>query len=318
MNKSTESNIKFNWKDLGILFNVKNVAFKDFKSRTMLPKAIKLNNKTIRVFYTFINNKNNANCSFFDFDPDTLNIKFLNKKKILEIGKPGLFDDSGTLASCVLKHKNDFYLFYNGYKQTLLTPYSLNVGLAISKNCKNFKKYSDAPVLERNKFDPYFITGPGIYYEKSKFHCWYSSGMKWINNNGKYDSQYCIKHASSKDCIKWNYNNQICLTNSNQALASPNVFKYKGIYHMIFCYRLLNNFRNGDGSYRLGYAYSKNGLNWKRNDKKLNFPKPKKNSWNFLMQCYPNVIRHNNQLLLLYNGNGFGETGIGLMSLNLN
>lgn len=304
--------IKFNWKKKHIIFDGSQVPFKDFKSRTMLPKAIPLNNKTIRVFYTFITKKNQANCSYFDLDLKSLKVTNIYKKKILKLGRPGLFDDSGTLVSAICKYKEKYFLFYNGYKQTVVTPYSINVGLALSKNGSNFKKISLSPVLERNKFDPYFITGPFIMHDKDKFYCWYTSGMDWKKINGKYDSQYCIKYATSKDCINWNYTNRICLKNKKQAITAPSIFKHNNIYHMIFCYRSLVDFRNGKGSYKIGYAKSKNGITWKRNDKKINYPKIKEKDWNSLMQCYPSVIKMGNKILLFHNGNGFGETGIGM------
>lgn len=307
-----KSNIQFNWKKKEIIFDGALVPFKDFKSRTMLPKAIFVKKNIIRVFYTFINKQNNANCSFFDFNINKFKISNISKNKILNLGKPGLFDDSGTLISAIIKQKNKFYLFYNGYKQTVVTPYSVNVGLATSTNASRFSKVSLSPVLERNKYDPYFITGPHILYDNGKFHCWYTSGLEWKNFAGKFDSQYCIKYATSNDCINWSYSDNVCLVKKNEAITSPSVFKYGNIYHMIFCYRSLKNFRNGSGSYKIGYAYSKNKINWIRNDKLLKYPSTKIDEWNSKMQCYPNIILHENKLLMFHNGNGFGETGVGL------
>ena len=95
--------IKFNWKKRGIIFSKRNIPFKNFHSRAMLPRAIILKDK-IRVFYTFINKNKNANFSFFDLDlHNPNNIIYIHKKKILDLGLPGLFDDSGTLCSAILK-----------------------------------------------------------------------------------------------------------------------------------------------------------------------------------------------------------------------
>jgi hypothetical protein len=307
-----KSNIQFNWEKKGIIFDGSLVPFKDFKSRTMLPKATYLKKNITRIFYSFINNQNNANCSFFDFDIKKFKISNISKNKTLKLGKPGLFDDSGTLISAITHQKNKFYLFYNGYKQTIVTPYSLNVGLATSSNAYRFNKVSLSPVLERNKNDPYFITGPYILYDNAKFHCWYTSGMEWKNFGGKFESQYCIKYATSKNCIDWNYSNKICLSKKNQAIAAPSIFKFGNMYHMVFCYRSLKNFRNGSGSYKIGYAYSKNKTDWIRNDKYLKYPEVKNDEWNSNMQCYPNIIVNGNKVLMFHNGNGFGETGISL------
>ena len=73
--------IKFNWKKSGIIFSKRNIPFKNFHSRAMLPRAIILKDK-IRVFYTFINKNKNANFSFFDLDlHNPNNIIYIHKKK---------------------------------------------------------------------------------------------------------------------------------------------------------------------------------------------------------------------------------------------
>ena len=110
---------------------------------------------------------------------------------------------------------------------------------------------------------------------------------------------------------------KVCLQHQKQAIAAPSVFFYKKIFHMIFCYRGLLDYHDGLSSYRLGYAYSKNGKKWFRDDRKLNHSAGNENEWDSKMQCYPKTILKNNKLYLFYNGNSFGETGIGLSVASL-
>ena len=77
---------------------------------------------------------------------------------------------------------------------------------------------------------------------------------------------------------------------------------------MWYCYE------KNKGSYNIGYAESKNGVSWKRLDKNIKFIGPK-NLWDKKMMEYPSVIQINNKKYMLYNGNNYGETGIGLAEL---
>jgi hypothetical protein len=63
-------------------------------------------------------------------------------------------------------------------------------------------------------------------------------------------------------------------------------------------------------AYRLGYAESADGVTWVRDDDVAGLP-PSRNGWDSEMICYPAVYDRNGRRYLLYNGNGFGATGIG-------
>ena len=65
------------------------------------------------------------------------------------------------------------------------------------------------------------------------------------------------------------------------------------------------------GAYRLGYAESTDGIVWERKDDRAGLP-VSQDGWDSEMITYPVVFRHRDTLQMLYNGNGYGRTGIGL------
>jgi hypothetical protein len=69
-------------------------------------------------------------------------------------------------------------------------------------------------------------------------------------------------------------------------------------------------------TYRIGYAESINGVDWIRKDEEVNFDTSKKD-WDSEMVCYPFVFIYKNDKYMLYNGNNYGKTGIGLSKLKL-
>ena len=63
----------------------------------------------------------------------------------------------------------------------------------------------------------------------------------------------------------------------------------------------------------MGYAISKNGLNWIRKDNLINLTtSKKKDEWDSDMIAYPHVIKFKNKKYMFYNGNGYGKDGIAL------
>ena len=74
------------------------------------------------------------------------------------------------------------------------------------------------------------------------------------------------------------------------------------MYRMWYSYRGQN--------YRIGYAESKDGLRWVRKDKEVGIDLSK-DGWDSEMIEYAYVFQHGKHKIMLYNGNGYGLTGIG-------
>jgi hypothetical protein len=79
---------------------------------------------------------------------------------------------------------------------------------------------------------------------------------------------------------------------------------------MWFCSRDSHDYRDGAGAYRIGYARSNDGLLWERDDSYGGLDVAPQ-GWDATMTAYPYVMRCDERLLMFYNGNGFGRSGIG-------
>ena len=64
-------------------------------------------------------------------------------------------------------------------------------------------------------------------------------------------------------------------------------------------------------TYRLGYAFSEDGLVWERRDRSVGL-EPSDDGWDSEMLCYPCVFDWEGETWMLYNGNGYGRTGFGV------
>ena len=93
--------------------------------------------------------------------------------------------------------------------------------------------------------------------------------------------------------------------NTEVAICKPCVLFEDGKYKMWYCYR-------GD-AYRIGYAESDDGIKFERQDEKMKtFDVGKTGSFDSYMLEYPFVFREGANHIMLYNGDGFGKTGIGI------
>ena len=273
------------------------------KSHCMLPTALKINDNKYRIFYG-TRNKNNQSIITYDeifFKKDKQLIKKSNKI-VLNMGDLGNFDDNGVLPSSIIKINNIYYLYYIGWQPRVTTRYSLIAGLAFSKDGKKFKRLTNSPILFNNKKESISIlTAPFVLKSKKNFMMWYVSGIKW---NKKDEPLYDIKFATSKNGIKWKQHQKSCLKlkKGERALARPYVLKYKNKFKMWYSYE------KKIGSYKIGYAESFNGVNWKRLDHKIKFNF--KSKYEEKMREYPCLISNNKKLFILYNGDNYGKEGI--------
>jgi hypothetical protein len=229
------------------------------------------------------------------------------EEPVLSPGELGAFDDSGVTTGCIVEDGDAVNLYYSGWTRGQTVPFYFYVGCARSTDGgRTFSRMSPAPVLERNEVDPYLTASPWILVESGLWRMWYVSGTGWEVRDGAPRHRYHIKYAESRDGVAWSREGHVCIDLRDEdeyAIARPTVLHDGDRYRMWYCSR-------GD-AYRLGYAESADGLTWDRRDERAGL-EPAPAGWDSEMICYPAVYERNGRRFLLYNGNGYGATGIGL------
>jgi predicted GH43/DUF377 family glycosyl hydrolase len=145
---------------------------------------------------------------------------------------------------------------------------------------------------------------------------WYCSGTNWHQINGKFEHTYDIKYASSANGHDWVQHNQVAIRQHNEyeAITKPTVIFLNGLYHMWYCYRGSFGFREGGDTYRVGYAVSRDLINWERKDEESGITVSRE-GWDDQMIAYPAVAQIGDTFYLFYNGNSFGKDGFGYAKL---
>lgn len=302
------------WIKRGLIFKPDN-NFEWMFSHASIPIADRVNDKVLRIYFSTRDKEGRSFPTYIEVDGhNPQNILRLSEKPLLSLGKLGTFDDNGITLSWIVTHKDKKYLYYIGWNPQVTVSYRLSIGLAISTDGGlTCTKYSEGPILDRSIEEPYFNTAPCVLIDSGLWKMWYVSCTGWTIERGKTEPLYLIRYAESQDGISWRKHNVNCIDYkfSKEGIGRPCVIKEDGVYKMWYCYRGSVDYRtNKEQSYRIGYAESTDGINWIRKDEEAGIDRSDA-GWDSEMMAYPYVYEHKGMKYMLYNGNGFGESGFG-------
>lgn len=280
-----------------------------------VPVAHPLSPDVLRVYFAPRDEQGRSRGAFVDVDPaDPARIRRLHEEPALDLGRLGTFDDSGVMPTCVVDADGEKYLYYVGWNQGVTVPYRNAVGVAVSTDGGvTFSRVHEGPVVDRSRDEPFFTASPFVLRESGTWRMWYASSTGWLVVDGCPEPLYVIKYAESDDGLNWRRENITCIEpkHPEEANARPWVVATSSGYQMWFCYRQSRGYRTDPAtSYRIGYAESSDGVSWQRLDEEAGIDVSPE-GWDSVMLTYPSVYEHEGVRRLLYNGNGFGETGIG-------
>ncbi len=297
------------WKKLGLIFQPGKFPWMHSHAQNPFPED--LGGGGYRVHFASRDAQNRARGGWFTFSPENpAVIQEVSQTPTLDLGPLGAFDDCGVMPSTIVPWQGQTFLYYTGWSKAVEVPFSFHIGLAISQGeGAPFIRASLAPVLGRNHFDPYITGAPCVLLDQGKFRMWYISGTQWVRENegGKPKHYYTVKYAESEDGIVWKCSDHLCIPyeEGEYAIARPVVWKTPAGYRMWFTYR------GGTNTYRVGEARSSDGVNWTRQPEPLAIDLSPE-GWDSEMICYAHPLFHAGRTYALYNGNGYGATGIGL------
>lgn len=314
------------WRKLGKIFDPRDLDLPDDCSEwAQSPQALVFDD-FIRIYFSTRQRDSRkgkylSHISFVDMKRD-FSIIGVTKHSVIELGKPGCFDEHGIFPMNVKRRNDEIYAYTCGWSRRVSVPVETSIGLAISTdNGLTFRKIGDGPILTSSLHEPFLVGDPFVQVYEGKFHMWYIFGTVWrkFSQSESPDRVYKIGHAISEDGVTWEKEEgrQIISDglNSDECQALPTVIKVGDRYHMWFCYRQSSDFRkNRSRSYRIGYAFSHDLVNWTRDDGNAGID-VSQDGWDSEMLCYPHVFECAGKLYLLYNGNEFGRYGFGVAVL---
>ncbi|MFA5974933.1 MAG: hypothetical protein WC859_02055 [Elusimicrobiota bacterium] len=275
------------------------------RTHAMIPVAERRQGDVFRVYVSGRDEQNRSLIGYSELElKGAPRVLRYSEKPVLGLGALGCFDDNGVTPSWIVEQGRRKFLYYIGWNKGSTVRMHLFGGLAISEDGgESFQRYSEAPIIERCRVNPYLNTAPCVMEENGRWRMWYVSGTGWAHKDLP---RYNIQYAESKDGMNWERNRTVCIdfADSNEnALARPCVVKENGLYKMWFSHK--------GQAYRMGYAESTDGIRWRRMDDRAGIDVSPA-GWDSQMIEYPFVFQHRGTAYMLYNGNDYGREGAGL------
>ena len=273
------------------------------------PTPYFLNDEEIRMFVAFCDENMVGRIGYVDIRADNPSeILRVSEQPVLDIGRPGAFDENGILPTSIVEVGDQLYLYYVGYQLGQKLRYYQFEGLAISTDGgASFTRAQEVPVTDRSPHELFNRTSAYVRRMNNVFQMWYVGGSDWTIVDGKALPVYDIKYMESADGINWPAAGNRCITYANEdehAFGKPFVFEHGGRHLMLY------SIRTRSKGYRIGYAESEDGHNWVRKDDEVGID-VSASGWDSEMIAYGCVTRHRDKTYLFYNGNNCGETGFG-------
>lgn len=294
------------WEKLGRIFKADG-QFEWMQTHAALPVPVHVEGDIFRVFFSTRDGGNRSNGAYLDIDirqPDA--ILDLSAKPVLEPGQLGLFDDCGVSLSSFCPQNG--LLYYLGWNLPKTVPFCNRIGAA-SLSGTRCDRISRLPVLPPSESEPFSFGYPFVMKFGGSYKMWYDTNFEWSSNSTT-GYRFTLRSASSVDGINWVRDNVDVLPQEGDewAISRPWVLEDQGVFKMWYSI-------NTSGKYRIGYAESPDGLAWTRKDDMAGIS-PSASGWDSDEIEYAAVFDHEGELYMLYNGNGYGKSGLGFAALS--
>jgi hypothetical protein len=244
---------------------------------------------------------------------DPTQVLAVSDEPVLDIGRPGAFDDNGVVPTCIVEVGERLYLYYVGFQLGHRLRYFQFLGLAISEDGgASFRRAQRVPVIDRSDTELLNRTSGFVRLDDDRFRLWYVGGSEWTEVQGKALPVYDIRYAESPDGIHWPDAGEVAVAlrddGDEHALGRPWVVQHGSGWRMFYSTRT----RSKD--YRIGFADSPDGRHWTRRDDEIGLD-VSQNGWDSAMIAYGAVITLGERSFMFYCGNGTGRTGFGVAEL---
>ena len=299
------------WKKLGQIYKVESID-NYLISHASNPLAVHLKDDNYRIFFSGRNKENKSSIGYVDIDIIKQTVVDTCHKVVVKYGVENSFYSHGISIGNMYQVEDKNYVQFMAWQIRNGGHWRGDIGrLKLSDDYNALELDPQEVYMGCDDEDSISLSYSWVMEDEGIYKMWYGSTIDWTSENG--EMIHVIKYATSKDGKNWQKHGLAISyeLGTAQAFSRPTVIKDTVGYHMWFSYR------SGDGTkYRIGYAYSTNGITWDR--KKDSGIDVSLSGWDSEMICYPFVFEHKGKIYMLYNGNDYGKDGFGLAVLENN
>lgn len=300
------------WEKLKLIYKFSPICEK-LISHASNPLPVHKEGSIFRVFFSGRDSGNKSSIGFVDLDMESLEVVNVNNDSLINFGAEASFYSHGISIGNFYKGLDgENYIPFMGWQIPEGKHWRGDIGrLKLSKDLSSISVSPDEVFIGVDEEDLVSLSYPFVMYHEELFKMWYGSTISWESENG--EMIHVIKYATSKDGVNWDKHGVAIpfKLGEAQAFSRPWVkIDKKGMFHMWYSYR------SGSGElYRIGYAKSKDGLNWVREHQNVGIS-VSKTGWDSEMICYAAIFDYKDKTYMFYNGNSFGRDGFGVAVLD--
>jgi predicted GH43/DUF377 family glycosyl hydrolase len=270
---------------------------------------------TLRIYCAFCDESMVGRVGWVDVDPDDPGrVLGVSLEPVLDIGRPGAFDENGVVPTSIVDLGDRIYLYYVGFQLGHKLRYFQFLGLAESTDGgETFTRKQRVPVIDRSDAEMVNRTSGFVRHEDGVFKLWYVGGSDWTDGrDGKSLPVYDMRYLESPDGITWPDEGRTVIAldaPDEHAVGRPWVVRGADGYRMLFSSRTYSR-----AGYRIGYAESADGLEWTRDDSRVALDVSPE-GWDSEMVAYASLFAWGERTYMFYCGNDCGRTGFGWAEL---
>ena len=294
------------WKSLGLV-DCKISSIPHAASHAAYPAAVVTDSGKVRVFFSTRNVRQNSFGARLDLEisGEHWEVTGRSEESVLMPGKAGAFDADGAALTSVVAHDGRLHGFYLGWNVLSDGTFANLIGHAVSSDGgESFVKSAENPIIRRSRFNPLCVDYPFVIRQSDGWRMYYGSVQQWSPT-----LRSVLKSATSQDLQTWQpgRDTHVDLCEAGEmAISRSSVLPCSDGYSMWYARRY--------NKYRLGFAVSRDGIDWERADEAISF-EGQRQSWESEERTYPFVFDTGGRVYMLYNGNRFGRDGFGLAIL---
>lgn len=298
--------VNVRWKKLGLIFcSSGEVGW--MQSHAAVPIAENIGGDLFRIYFSSRDAANRSFTGYLVIDiSHPCDVIELSTKPVLTPGNLGEFDDSGAMGSWLVSYQGRSFLYYVGWNLGVTVPFRNSIGVAVERPDGSYERLLSGPIVDRTMHEPHFCASCCVLPGDDYWRMWYLSCTEWRLRDGKPEHRYHIKYAESDDGINWKRDGIVAIDYASEheyAISRPSVIRDVDCWRMWYSYRV--------DRYRIGYAESNDGRNWRRLDSVAGMDVSVE-GWDSDMVEYPFVFDHKGERYMLYSGNDYGRTGFGI------
>jgi len=299
------------WKKLGVLIHPDKNAY--WMTSHVGPSfAEVIDDKKLAIYVTGrdMNNVSRIGIVYVSLEGEKHSVLEISQEVLFDVGEIGTFDESGVSYPWLVRKGSDVFMYYAGWVAGGLSRFQNYAGVAVSKDGgKTYTRPKNVPILDRTDSEPFGSGSCCVFIENGIWKMYYTAFGPWQNIPGKNRPSYNIKYAHSVDGINWVREGKVIVDFKNEdeyVIGKPVLVKDKDLYRLWVSCR-------GE-SYRIGYAESKDGMTYIRKDEEVGID-VSPSGWDDKMIEYGYVFDYKERRYMIYNGNDFGKTGLGIAIL---